>query len=262
MVCGSLPPVFCLLLCSGLQLTLAKDLVGGTPLFPDDPVSPPIPWVQHGNAFVQEYDIPLALANDCVPAEFKVVETKAGSGVTTGSLYIAKYDNRSSIAYSELIFICATVEYQGQKGNWVSSIYVDNEIAQKAGIDVWGLPKQLATFQWTENPSSGIERVVVMDKKTPEMTVLDGSFHDRSATIPFMHQTVHTFSLVNQTTILLSDTVQKYGVKPFMKKNNVYNESSESPLHKYMTESKATVAVEMANGLFNMTAPRKLPSSA
>ena len=262
-----LPRIFCcLFLASGLQLIFAEDLVGGTHPFSDEPVSPTIPWIQYGNAFVQEYQIPLALAKQCVPSEFKVVETRAGSGVTIGSLYIAKYDNRSSVEYSELIFICATVEYKGQKGKWVSSIYVDNKIAQKAGIEVWGLPKQLATFQWTQSPSSGVERVVVTDQQAPDITVLDASFHDRSPIIPSMHQTVRTFSVINQSTltstILLSDTEQKYGVKPLEKKSNVYNVSSQSPLHDYMTESKESFSVEMSDGLFNMTAPRKIPSSA
>ena len=46
------------------------------------------------------------------------VETKEGSGLTEGSLYIAKYNNQSTIEYSELIFICATVQYEGKKGNY------------------------------------------------------------------------------------------------------------------------------------------------
>jgi beta,beta-carotene 9',10'-dioxygenase len=256
-------PIFCcLLLCWGAQLGVAKDFAaaGANNFLPlsNKSDAPTLPWIQRGNAYVQVYEVPLALANQCVPSEFKVVETKAGSGVTSGSLYIVKYDNRSSIEYSELIFICATVEYQGQKGNWVSSIYVDNKIAQQAGIDVWGLPKKLATFEW-DRPSSGVEHVVVTGQAAG-VKVLEASFHDRSITIPFMHQTIHTFGLLAKGTILLSDTEQKYGVKMFLK-NNVYNVSSQSPLHKYMAGSKGTTKVEMSDGWFNMSVPRKILSS-
>ena len=86
---------------------------------------PSPPWVQKGNAYVQVFDVPLSVAKKCVPSDFNIVETKEGSGLTEGSLYIAKYNNQSTIEYSELIFICATVQYEGKKGNWVHAIYVD-----------------------------------------------------------------------------------------------------------------------------------------
>ena len=256
-------PIFCFLLqCCCVKLVFAKDFVDGTSNFlplPNDSASPALPWIQRGNAFAQGYKVPLALAKQCVPSEFKVVETLPGSGFTSGALYIAKYDNRSSIAYSELIFQCATVEYRGHKASWIAAIFVDNVIAQQAGIEVWGLPKKLATFQWGQDPSSGMEHVVVTDQHG--VTVLDASFRDRSPTIPAMQQTVHTFGIVNQSTVLLSDTKQKYGVKPILR-NNVYNVSSQSPLHEYMAGSKATAEkVEMSDGLFNMTAPIALPPS-
>ena len=97
---------------------------------------PSPPWVQKGNAYVQVFDVPLSVAKECVPSDFNIVETKEGSGLTEGSLYIAKYNNQSTIEYSELIFICATVQYEGKKGNWVHAIYVDNEMAKDAGICV------------------------------------------------------------------------------------------------------------------------------
>lgn len=256
-------PIFCFLLqCCCVQLVFAKDFVDGASNFlplPNDSASPALPWIQRGNAFVQGYKVPVALAKQCVPSEFKVVETLPGSGFTAGALYIAKYDNRSSVEYSELILQCATVEYQGHKGIWIGAIYVDNVIAQQMGIEVWGLPKKLATFQWGQEPSSGMEHVVITDPHG--VMVLDALFHDRSPTIPPIHHTIHTFGIVNQTTILLSDTQQKYGVKPILR-DNVYNVSSQSPLYKYITEAKATAEkVEMSDGLFNMTAPRELPPS-
>ena len=215
-------------------------------------LSPPLPWAQHGDAYVQVFDVPLSLAKECIPENFDVVETKPESGVTQGSLYIAKYDNRSAVEYNELIFICATVEYEGHRGNWVSSIFVDNKIAQEAGINVWGLPKKLATFEWDRATSPNIQHVVVKDASTGSL-VIDAAFDDKAVKIPFMHQTIQTFGRKSAENVLVSETEQKYGVK--MLGDVILNVPSSSPLFSVIDGSQRKAKVEMVDGLFNMTAP-------
>jgi carotenoid cleavage dioxygenase-like enzyme len=222
---------------------------------------PSPPWVQKGNAYVQVFDVPLSVAKKCVPSDFNIVETKEGSGLTEGSLYIAKYNNQSTIEYSELIFICATVQYEGKKGNWVHAIYVDNEMAKDAGINVWGLPKKMATFEWDRNTSPELQHVVVKDATNNEeaAVIIDATFNDNAIKIPLMHQIINTYgiSVKDTKTLLYSATEQKYGVK--LLKEAILNVPSTSPLS--MLKNSDTVLktkVEMVDGLFNMTAPTSI----
>ncbi len=217
---------------------------------------PPPPWVQKGNAYVQVFDVPLSVARGCVPSDFTLVETKEGSGYTEGSLYIAKYNNKSTVEYSELIFICAQVAYQGKKGNWVHSIYVDNEMAKDAGINVWGLPKKLATFEWDRNTSPNLQHVAIKDAGNTSKLIIDATFNDNAIKIPLMHQIINTYGIkVNDPhTLLYSATEQKYGVK--MLKDAILNVPSSSPLSLIKhPDTVLKTKVEMADGFFNMTAP-------
>ena len=170
------------------------------------------PWLQRGNAYVQVFDIPADVARQYVPAEFDIVASK--DGFTEGSLYIANYNNQSTLEYNELIFICAQVQYQGNKGGWIHSIYVDNEKAQEAGINVWGLPKKMATFSYDRNTDPNMQHIVVKDKSSATL-VVDASFEDKAMKIPFMHQTVASFGVDQHDPSVLyhSETKQKYGVK-------------------------------------------------
>ena len=129
----------------------------GAPAVDDKGPFPSPPWLQRGNAYVQVFDVPADVARQCVPAEFDIVTSK--DGFTEGSLYIANYNNQSTLEYNELIFICAQVQYQGNKGGWIHSIYVDNEKAQEAGINVWGLPKKMATFSYDRNTDPNMQPV-------------------------------------------------------------------------------------------------------
>ncbi len=52
--------------------------------------------------------------------------------------------------YSELIIIAGFLSYKGKFGGWVSHIYVDNPDSVAGGREIWGLPKELAQFTWTD----------------------------------------------------------------------------------------------------------------
>ena len=205
---------------------------------------------------MQVFDVPADVARQCVPAEFDIVTSK--DGFTEGSLYIANYNNQSTLEYNELIFICAQVQYQGNQGGWIHSIYVDNDKAQEAGINVWGLPKKMATFSYDRNTDPNMQHIVVKDKSSGTL-VVDASFEDKAMKIPFMHQTVASFGVDQRDPNVLyhSETKQKYGVKVL--KEAILNIPSTSPLYSVTNASVAKTKVEMANGLFNMTAPTSIP---
>jgi hypothetical protein len=54
------------------------------------------------------------------------------------------------LEYSELIVISSLVSYSGKFGGWVSHIYVDHADSVAGGREIWGLPKELAEFTWTQ----------------------------------------------------------------------------------------------------------------
>ena len=203
--------------------------------------------------------------------EFGIVETKKGSGVTSGSLYVVQYQNTSTVDYSEFIFIPATVTYRGKQGSWVSNIFVDNAAAQQAGRELWGLNKTLGTFAWDRDTDPNMQHVKLTDAASGGL-VFDGSFNDHVLiTIPGQKQTEASFGVgatagvaagLPSNTIVFSQTQQKYGVK--LMKTAYYNVPPSSPLHDVFSTATLKTKVAMANGLFNMTAPQVLgrPSRA
>ena len=153
------------------------------------------PWIQRGNAWVFETEVPVHAAQQMVPSQFNITATS--DGVTKGAVYIAKYSEKSTVAYSEAIFICAAVTYKGQKGNWIGNIFVDSTAAQQAGREVWGMPKQMAKFEWSSTKVGPFGLGHVEQVKITAAGALIGYFNftDTSIPIPFMHQITETFSL-------------------------------------------------------------------
>jgi acetoacetate decarboxylase len=69
---------------------------------------------------------------------------------TVAGFFVGRYGRGSTLEYSELIAVCALVRAAGRYGFWVSHIYVDHELSRAGGRQIWGLPKELAEFDWTE----------------------------------------------------------------------------------------------------------------
>ena len=221
--------------------------------------APAAPWDQHGTAYVQLVDVPLDVAERCVsmPDVFDVVPTKKGGATTSGSIYVAKYDNTSTVEYSELIFICAEVQHKGTgvKANWVHSIHVDSEAAKDAGINVWHLPKKLAEFEWDRPTSPDVQHVKISTLAENASIVAEMSFDDKAFAIPWQSQTIQTFSVdVPKQLLYLSQTKQKYAVK--LLKSAYVNVPEGSPMFDvYNASTLDKTKVAMTKATFEMTAP-------
>jgi len=62
-------------------------------------------------------------------------------------LFAARYDTASTIAYNELGFgILARA--QGRIGFFPLRLWVDSEDSRRGGLELWGLVKEIATFDW------------------------------------------------------------------------------------------------------------------
>jgi hypothetical protein len=89
-----------------------------------------------------------------VPAELEIIEVWPGK--TLGSVYLATYGSGSTLEYHELIVASALVRYAGKWGFWVSHIYVDHPDSLAGGREIWGLPKELAEFDWPKEKNGSI----------------------------------------------------------------------------------------------------------
>jgi hypothetical protein len=81
-----------------------------------------------------------------IPSELNIISVFPGK--TLGGVYLSYYEPSSVLEYSELIVIPAVVGYRGKIGGWVSHIYVDNPDSVAGGREIWGLPKEIAEFNW------------------------------------------------------------------------------------------------------------------
>ena len=116
---------------------------------------PQAPWTLKGFAFQTLHLIDIAKASPFIPPELAIVS--AAPGKTLGGVYLAQYGAGSSLEYNELIVVAGVVRREQTIGAWVSHIYVDNPDSVAGGREIWGLPKELAAFDW----QVGAQRVVV-----------------------------------------------------------------------------------------------------
>jgi acetoacetate decarboxylase len=121
---------------------------------------PPPPWRLHGTATFAMSLIDVAEARQYVPSDIEIVEIKKGR--TLGGVGIVEYGEGSVFSYNELVIVTALARIDGQRGGWVSHIYVDSTRSQAGGQELFGLNKQLAAFTRT-NTTRGVRHNVESD---------------------------------------------------------------------------------------------------
>jgi acetoacetate decarboxylase len=120
---------------------------------------PPAPWNLYGKALQSLHLVDVERAKPFVPPDFEIVTVLPGK--TLGSLYLSVYEANSTLTYHELIVGAASVRYRGQVGTWISHLYVDHPDSMTGGREIWGLPKEMAEFDW------GARQInVIQDRKT------------------------------------------------------------------------------------------------
>lgn len=116
---------------------------------------PPAPWTLRGQALLALRWLPLREAQRLVPDDVRLVPLAPRR--TLCVVLCAHYASGSTLTYDELIFAPGLVRSGGRFGAWISGIWVDDPASLAAGREIWGLPKQRATFHW----SPGRDRVRV-----------------------------------------------------------------------------------------------------
>lgn len=110
------------------------------------PAYPPPPWRLHGHAVQTVQLVDSVQARRFVPPALSIVRVLPGR--TLGGVYLASYQTGSVLEYHELIVVAALVRAGRRIGVWISHIYVDEPRSVAGGREIWGLPKELATFEW------------------------------------------------------------------------------------------------------------------
>ena len=108
---------------------------------------PPAPWSLSGDAMAIVRLVDIKEARRYVPASAKIV--RVWRGKTLGGIVLARYDAGSTLHYNELIVFCGLVRCGLRLGAWISHIYVDNQASMAGGREIWGLPKEIAEFDFT-----------------------------------------------------------------------------------------------------------------
>ncbi|WAL58260.1 acetoacetate decarboxylase family protein [Thermocoleostomius sinensis] len=115
---------------------------------------PSPPWRLTGFGFQTIHLLDIERVSSLVPSRLDIVPVLPGK--TLGIVYAAAYTEGSTLIYSELIVVNAIVHYAGGVGAWISHIYVDHPESVAGGREIWGLPKELAQFDWNLGNSPSV----------------------------------------------------------------------------------------------------------
>ncbi len=99
------------------------------------------------------------LKKHCLPDEFVAIE----NGLDT--LIILEYPETSIGPYNEAVLLLSCI-YQNKPGNFVYSIYVDDDVALAAGREIWGIPKKIAEINLSKIKKNKINGSVTRKGKT------------------------------------------------------------------------------------------------
>lgn len=114
---------------------------------------PPPPWRLSGTVLLALWPVPLTAAQSRLPSGLRALPVRPGRALA--GLLLASYDARSTLSYNELIAFRALVRQRARVGMWVSHVYVDDAASLSGGRAIWGMPKQMAAFRFTDRPGAG-----------------------------------------------------------------------------------------------------------
>ena len=128
---------------------------------------PLAPWTLRGDAVQTVHLVDIARAQAVVPPALQVVPVLPGK--TLAIVYVAAYGPGSVLQYNELIVAPALTRYRRSFGFWISHIYVDHPDSVAGGREIWGLPKELAQFEW----APGSQRRIVVQQGDRRLCTVD-----------------------------------------------------------------------------------------
>lgn len=121
---------------------------------------PPPPWVLRGSGLIATFRVQAEQVRALVPEPLSLVSLPGG--LAMGYLAVWRYGAGSTLEYSELL-AGVMARHRLRFGPYVTHIGVNTRPSQRAGRELWYLPKELWEFDWT------------FGEQTTEVRVWDGA---------------------------------------------------------------------------------------
>jgi len=109
------------------------------------PSQVPAPWSLRGRGYVFAYRFPEAFARAQAP---EALEAAYRGG--PGAVMLVDYTESPVGPYRELLFLAGRFTVGASTAFSIPRILVSSEASMRAGRANWGLPKELAAFEWQE----------------------------------------------------------------------------------------------------------------
>jgi acetoacetate decarboxylase len=140
------------------------------------------PWRLQGHALAILRWLPIRDAQRLLPHGMHAVPLRPGR--TLSVVLCAHYGAGSTVAYDELIVSPGLVRRGWRIGAWISGIWVNDRISLAGGRSIWGLPKALASFEWSADARRA--RVLSHDgEMSCDLNALDEGSERRGWPLPF-----------------------------------------------------------------------------
>jgi hypothetical protein len=118
---------------------------------------PPAPWQLRGWGIATVQGVDVRAARCFVPRDCAIVAVAPGR--TLGGLLFVSYEYGSVLVYRELVVVAALVRVGGRFAFYLPRLYVDSAASLAGGRGIWGVPKDMASFDVT---TSGAQRTIVV----------------------------------------------------------------------------------------------------
>lgn len=126
--------------------------------FPSE-LQAPAPWYLTGNGYILLYRFSKNfIEKNGFLTDSQILHYKGIIGATM----LVDYQTSGVGPYQELLFIPGLFEIQGKRMFSITKIYVSTYNSVWNGIENWGIPKELAFFNWKTEPSeAGSETITI-----------------------------------------------------------------------------------------------------
>jgi acetoacetate decarboxylase len=118
---------------------------------------PPAPWQLRGWGIGTVQGVDVRAARRVVPADCAIVTVAPGK--TLGGLLFVSYESGSTVVYRELAVVAALVRVGRRVAFYLPRLYVDSAASLTGGRAIWGVPKDMASF---EVAASRTQRTIVV----------------------------------------------------------------------------------------------------
>lgn len=116
---------------------------------------PPEPWRLQGGFTAAFRLVDTAAARLFIDPKVSILPVLPGKTLAGAGLF--DYAPGSTLTYRELIVFPGLVHFRGRIGLWISHIYVDDLSSLKGGRELFGVPKELASFDWEKGTTTRIQ---------------------------------------------------------------------------------------------------------